>query len=132
MIISILFSMFSTLFSNPQHDWSKLSSLELYPHVKLQQVDTLSAAALAAMPHETVDVKEARTILTKATVRKQQVMYKGASRLAVATFADGSTSKLFISSYGGFFYDSGSKSNYILPEEVQAAWYQLLEKYKAE
>jgi len=131
MIISILFSMFSTLFSN-SHDWSKLTSLELYPHVKLQQVDTLSAGALASMPHETVDVNEARAILTKAAIRKGQVMFKGASRLAVATFADGSTSKLFISSYGGFFYDSGSKSNYILPEEMQAAWYQLLEKHKPE
>lgn len=84
MIISILFSMFSTFFSN-QHDWSKLSSLALYPHVKLYEVDTIGVATLAAMPHETVDVNEARAILTKATVRKEKVMFKGASQLAVAT-----------------------------------------------
>ncbi|MCK7559478.1 hypothetical protein MKQ70_32710 [Chitinophaga sedimenti] len=125
MIPAFLLSLLGILPAE-QTDWSGLKSIRLYAYVQRAQMDTLSAATIGQMPYTELNLGKAKSILTHASRDTSMFLYKGSSRMAIGTFADGSQTRLFISNYGGFFYDTKHKGNLLLPEAYHEAWYKLL------
>lgn len=105
-----------------ENNWKELTSLKIYRFVSIDKIDSISNEEISRMPFREADLEAAKKIMPLATVEKGITLWKGGGTLAIATFADGSSVKLMISNYGGFFHDSKSRNTYIFKETDRAAW----------
>lgn len=120
-------------------DWTQLTSFKIYDYKTFPQdkdIRTFSESDIQQMNFIETNLDEAKTLFSKAKpLGGTTYLWKG-HHFTTATFSDGQTRRIKISSYGGFFMDLTTNKYYEFQGDTRTEWdnfwrnyYSSLHKY---
>lgn len=109
----------------PRTDLTKVRGLVVY-QANGEKAASYSVDAILRMAYCQCDPQIVRRIFPSATYSSDAPMWKG-SRLGILSFDDGTTKRIEISYYGGFFGVVGEKGTYDFPKATRDEWDRLIQ-----
>ncbi|MCU0446692.1 MAG: hypothetical protein MUE85_17435 [Microscillaceae bacterium] len=114
--------------SSKSVNWDDMTELIIYK-TQEEKFDELSADEMAKIEFVKVNLAEAKQILQKAQLSNGKMYLWKGQFWAKASFANGETSLIRISRYGGFFYNDSNKSTYSFQDSAESSrWQSMISK----
>jgi hypothetical protein len=119
-------------FEQKELDWTQLTSFKIYDYKTFPQnknIRTFSESDIQQMNFIETNIDEAKEIFSKAKpLGETTYLWKG-YHFTTATFSDGQTKRIKVSSYGGFFMDLTSNKFYEFQGDTRTEWKNLWRNY---
>lgn len=134
MILTIgITTVFATnLHKNKEIDWTQLIAYRIYDYKTFPQeknIQTFSEQDIQQMDFIETNLNETKELFSKAKPLKGKTyMWKG-HYFTTATFSNGQTRRIKVSSYGGFFMDLATNQYFEFHGEARTEWENFLSDY---
>jgi hypothetical protein len=123
--IALALLLLNTTLGNAQINWKETSDWKIYNPGRLN-IFTLPIDSLAFLRSRSLQGDSVRQLLDSVKSLPRAIRPAWMGGFLITYVFHGEVRKLEISSYGGFFYDQGSKTYFQLPAEKKDRWFTYL------
>jgi hypothetical protein len=123
LILALL--VLTTTYTEAQVNWKETRDWKVYNPGRLN-IFTVPVDSLVYLPSRALARDSIRQFLDSVKALPSAVRPAWMGGFLVSCVSHGEVRKIEVSSYGGFFYDKGSKAYYQLPAEKKDIWFTYL------